>query len=163
MASQLARHWQCPTRTAALTPALDQQLSAFLALQPFSIAHVSAHKLISLLLRYCNSATVINYDINTWYAGYLICSLCERVTQQHQHHPTKGSQPTGKDLSLRISSCPSRLQIFLTLLRAVGFPQGPSMPLQLKSTEAHVPPSSYKGVGQIKSCDQRACSKLASD
>jgi hypothetical protein len=35
-------------------------------------------QLFSLLLTYCNFATIINHKVNIWYAKYLICNPCER-------------------------------------------------------------------------------------
>jgi hypothetical protein len=37
------------------------------------------HKIISLLFHNCNFATVRNYNVNIWYAEYLIYNLCESV------------------------------------------------------------------------------------
>jgi hypothetical protein len=36
-------------------------------------------KLFLYLLHNCNFSTVMNCDVNTGYAGYLICDPCERV------------------------------------------------------------------------------------
>ena len=38
------------------------------------------HNIIVLLLHNCNGATVINCNVDIWYAGYLICKPGERVT-----------------------------------------------------------------------------------
>jgi hypothetical protein len=70
------------------------RFSALLMLQPFNTGpHVVLtphHKIISLLLHNWNFATVLNHNVNIWYAENLICDPCERVVE-----PPKGSPPTG--------------------------------------------------------------------
>ena len=65
---------------------LKQWFSTFLMLQPFNtVIHIMVspnHKIISLPLHHCNFSTVMNGNVNIWYAGYLI------------HYP-KGLWPTG--------------------------------------------------------------------
>jgi hypothetical protein len=47
-----------------------------------SVPHAAVtpnHKIPSLLLHNCNFATVMNLNVNIWYAGCLICNSCEKV------------------------------------------------------------------------------------
>lgn len=73
---------------------LEQGFSTFLMLQPSNtVSHVvvtTDYKFISLLLHNCNFASVMNHNVNIWYAGYLISD------------PQSGHSP-------QIESCCSRL------------------------------------------------------
>ena len=53
---------------------LAQWSLTFTMLWPFNTVHgvmTPNHKIISLLLHNCNFVTVINHNVNIWYAGYL--------------------------------------------------------------------------------------------
>lgn len=62
---------------------LDTGFSAFLILRPFNtVPHVvvtANRKIISLLLYNCNFASVLNCNVNIWYAGHLICDPYAKV------------------------------------------------------------------------------------
>jgi hypothetical protein len=71
----------------------NQWFSTFLMLQAFNIfPHVVVnpnHKLILLLLCNCHFSTVMNHNVNIWYAEHQLYDPCERVVQL-----PKGSQLT---------------------------------------------------------------------
>lgn len=64
---------------------LAHKFSPFRLLGPFNtdlhVVLITSHKIILLLLRSCNCATVMNCNFNTWYAGSLICN------HQRGHNP----------------------------------------------------------------------------
>jgi hypothetical protein len=63
------------------------------------------HKIILLLLNNSNFAPVMNLNVNTWYAGYLVCDPCEREVWQPLPPLTHELNTTALDVLFRKSWC----------------------------------------------------------
>jgi hypothetical protein len=51
------------------------------------------YKIILLLFHNCNFATVMNHNVNIWYAGYLMYEPCERTVQPPKELQTTEWEP----------------------------------------------------------------------
>jgi len=86
---------------------LEQWVSTFLMLPPFHTAPcvvvTPTIKLFLLLLHKCNFATVLNYNVNSWYVQWSQATLVKGLL-----NPSKGSWPTSFRVGCYLQ-CPSAL------------------------------------------------------